>query len=128
MGKNKILEDKANKDFLAKLFPEGVMPTSFVHLVLKDSELDDEDDVLKKLPADLAEFIRNMPDIHVTADEVRDVKADEFKEMQDKFEADLAKLEADNNLLQSKVDQQAKVSAFLRTQMEEERRLRQLAD
>jgi len=101
--------DKTQRDnILAALF-SGVQPTIFVNFNPSDPDLEDEDNVVKPLPAPLEEFILNVvPDVKVTSSKVADVSADGFEQMAERFETLINDLRQDNNLLRRQLESQQK--------------------
>jgi GTP-binding protein EngB required for normal cell division len=108
-------EDEDGVSFMKKwttLLMQGLKPvTVSIHFMLKDSALDDEENVLFRAPEDIIEFIKNAPGMKIDKDEVKDVEASEIAKVEKQFQDDIRALEEDKNKMKAEMEEQRKLMA-----------------
>ena len=82
---------------------DGLCVTNKLHYNLKDDDLEDAEDVVKALDRELIRFIEGLPAIRIRSSKVKEIKADQYEQMIEGLEKQMAKMQADNNLLMSEL-------------------------
>merc|ERR1712113_880914 len=117
---DKVMKDpSAQEAILGAMFAE-VKPTVYVNFNPKKDELEDADNVVVALPAELENFIRHMPAVHVTSTKVETIRDDQFDKLEAKFEKLLEELRNDNKKLRSQLDSQREEMAGLASKAQQQ--------
>lgn len=104
---NEVLQDKDMQTaFMTKLITDLPRGTNSIYYMVKTAEIDDEDDALFSMPADVKAFIQDAPGMHIKASEVKDVPASEFAELEKEMEAKLKAMDADRELLKQRMEEE----------------------
>merc|ERR1739848_949284 len=86
-----LMEDSSAQDLVKTALMNGLPTKSlYFHFNVRKSDLAGKTNLGLQLDEDLLAFIQHVPDIEIKADEVKDIKAEQFEAMTEQFEKIIA--------------------------------------